>query len=80
MPSQPIRYLLNTATGTLHDRRHLRENCNTDDIERRMRFVTNDRDEAKAHLAYRRDCRYCGRKVKVVQNPDLEPTPDAAPA
>jgi len=71
--SLPIRYVLNLRNGTLHDRRNLYESCNTDDIERRFKFTTDDKAEAKAHLAYRKDCRWCMRTRKVAN-------PDAAPA
>lgn len=76
--SQPIRYVLNMETGTLHDRRHLTENCNTDQIVKRMKFTTDDLDEARQHLAFRKRCHWC--KPIVLRNPDTQEVPDAAPA
>jgi hypothetical protein len=78
--SDPMRYLLNLGTGALHDRQHLDERCNTDQIERRDRWLTNDAEAAKAHLAFRKLCAYCQpRRFRSNRHPRLQtvPNPDA---
>ena len=61
-------YVLNTVTGTLHDRGMLSERCNTDQIPRSARKVSRDEAELKADPRYRRECGWC--HPKVVDNPD----------
>lgn len=68
--SLPIRYVLNLRTGTAHDRRHLDERCNTDQIERRFKFTTDTKDEVGQHSGFRRWCRYC--RPVIHANPDTE--------
>lgn len=81
MTGRAQRYVLNLRSGVLHDRRHLSEQCNTDDIETRYYFATRDLDEAKQHLGYRRRCKHCNPKPPVkIANPFPEDESAAAPA
>jgi hypothetical protein len=51
-------FLLVTSTGTLHmDPAH--EECNIDAVKRNLRRRFVDIGVAKAHAAYRHDCRHC---------------------
>lgn len=75
VPNRRHRYLLNTRTGVLHDTDGLTEECNTDDISPKYRFSTQDEDEARQHLAFRRKCRMCTPRAAALHRITTVPNP-----
>ena len=74
------RWMLNTATGTLHDLDNLDERCNTDQVLLKDRRRANSQAAIRSDARFRTTCRWCVKGgAKVVPNPDAEdtePTPE----